>query len=57
MIAGFPTETEQDHQDTLSLMEYVKYILDSTLNVQEHWREEKWKMILRKQKPDDYKKL
>ncbi|PVW17198.1 tRNA (N6-isopentenyl adenosine(37)-C2)-methylthiotransferase MiaB [Marixanthomonas spongiae] len=25
MIAGFPTETEQDHQDTLTLMEYVKY--------------------------------
>ena len=25
MIAGFPTETEKDHQDTLSLMEYVKY--------------------------------
>lgn len=25
MITGFPTETEQDHQDTLSLMEYVKY--------------------------------
>ncbi len=25
MIAGFPTETEQDHQDTLSLMRYVKY--------------------------------
>ncbi len=25
MIAGFPTETEQDHQDTLSLMEYVQY--------------------------------
>lgn len=25
LIAGFPTETEQDHQDTLSLMEYVKY--------------------------------
>ncbi len=25
MIAGFPDETEQDHQDTLSLMEYVKY--------------------------------
>ncbi|WP_338731571.1 tRNA (N6-isopentenyl adenosine(37)-C2)-methylthiotransferase MiaB [Mangrovimonas cancribranchiae] len=25
MIAGFPTETEDDHQDTLSLMEYVKY--------------------------------
>ena len=25
MIAGFPTETEQDHQDTLSLMNHVKY--------------------------------
>ncbi len=25
MIAGFPTETEQDHQDTLDLMNYVKY--------------------------------
>jgi tRNA-2-methylthio-N6-dimethylallyladenosine synthase len=25
MITGFPTETEQDHQDTLSLMSYVKY--------------------------------
>lgn len=25
MIAGFPTETEEDHQDTLSLMEYVTY--------------------------------
>lgn len=25
MISGFPTETEEDHQDTLSLMEYVKY--------------------------------
>lgn len=25
MIAGFPTETEKDHQDTLSLMDYVKY--------------------------------
>ncbi|MGM0636348.1 MAG: tRNA (N6-isopentenyl adenosine(37)-C2)-methylthiotransferase MiaB [Bacteroidota bacterium] len=25
IIAGFPTETEADHQDTLSLMEYVKY--------------------------------
>lgn len=24
MIAGFPTETEEDHEDTLSLMEYVK---------------------------------
>ena len=25
MIAGFPGETEEDHRDTLSLMEYVKY--------------------------------
>jgi tRNA-2-methylthio-N6-dimethylallyladenosine synthase len=25
MIAGFPTETEEDHQDTLSLMEYLNY--------------------------------
>ena len=25
MIAGFPTETEADHQDTLSLMKHVKY--------------------------------
>ncbi len=25
MIVGFPTETEQDHQDTLSLMNHVKY--------------------------------
>ena len=25
MIAGFPGETEADHQDTLDLMDYVKY--------------------------------
>ncbi|WP_298478269.1 tRNA (N6-isopentenyl adenosine(37)-C2)-methylthiotransferase MiaB [uncultured Maribacter sp.] len=25
MIAGFPTETEEDHQDTLKALEYVKY--------------------------------
>ena len=25
MITGFPTETEEDHQDTLKLMDYVKY--------------------------------
>lgn len=25
MISGFPTETEEDHKETLSLMEYVKY--------------------------------
>ena len=25
MITGFPTETEEDHQDTISLMERIKY--------------------------------
>lgn len=25
IITGFPTETEEDHQDTLSLLEHVKY--------------------------------
>ena len=25
LITGFPTETEEDHQDTISLMEYVQY--------------------------------
>lgn len=25
MICGFPSETEQDHKDTLSLMDYVQY--------------------------------
>ena len=25
MISGFPTETEEDHQDTLTVLEYVKY--------------------------------
>jgi len=25
IITGFPTETEEDHHDTMSLMEYVKY--------------------------------
>lgn len=25
MITGFPTETEEDHKDTLSLMEHVRY--------------------------------
>lgn len=25
MITGFPTETDEDHKDTLSLMEYVNY--------------------------------
>ena len=27
LIAGFPTETDEDHQDTLDLMDYVKYDL------------------------------
>lgn len=27
MITGFPTESEEDHQDTLSLMDYVRYDL------------------------------
>src|SRR5690606_40376590 len=25
IITGFPTETEEDHKDTLSLMEYAQY--------------------------------
>lgn len=25
MITGFPTETEEDHQDTINLMEHIKY--------------------------------
>ena len=25
MITGFPTETEEDHQDTLSLMRHARY--------------------------------
>ena len=25
MMTGYPTETEQDHKDTLSLMDYIKY--------------------------------
>ncbi|MGB5499766.1 MAG: tRNA (N6-isopentenyl adenosine(37)-C2)-methylthiotransferase MiaB [Maribacter sp.] len=25
MISGFPTETEEDHQDTLTVLDYVKY--------------------------------
>ena len=25
MITGFPTETEEDHQDTLTVLDYVKY--------------------------------
>ena len=33
MIAGFCGETEQDHQDTLSLMEYVNMILDTCSHI------------------------
>jgi tRNA-2-methylthio-N6-dimethylallyladenosine synthase len=47
------TETEQDHQDTLSLMEYVKYnfgYMYSYSNVREHWQEEKWEMTFRRNK-------
>jgi len=25
MITGFPTETEEDHQDTLTVLDYIKY--------------------------------
>jgi tRNA-2-methylthio-N6-dimethylallyladenosine synthase len=53
MITGFPTETEQDHQDTLSLMEYVKYnfgYMYSYSERPEHWREERWMMMLLKKK-------
>ncbi len=61
MIAGFPTETEEDHQDTLTLMEYVKYnfgymycLLRTTRNT---WLLEKWKTMFRKKlKQEDYKK-
>jgi tRNA-2-methylthio-N6-dimethylallyladenosine synthase len=41
MITGFPTETEKDHQDTLSLMEYVKYnfgYMYSYSERPEHWQ-------------------
>ena len=31
MIIGFCGETEEDHKDTLSLMEYVNTIMDSCL--------------------------
>ena len=53
MIAGFPTETEEDHQDTLSLMEHCKYDFHSCLliqNVQERLAEEKWMMMFRRNK-------
>jgi len=35
IISGFPTETEEDHQDTLSLMEYVKYYFGYMFNYSE----------------------
>lgn len=48
MISGFPTETEEDHKDTLAVLDYVKYdygYMFPIPNVQEQWRHEKWKMI------------
>ena len=44
MITGFPTETEADHLDTLRLMDYVKYDLDTCLPIlsdQGPWQNEK----------------
>lgn len=35
IISGFCTETEEDHQDTLSLMEYVKYDFGFMFNYSE----------------------
>ena len=35
IISGFCTETEDDHQDTLSLMEYVKYDFGFMFNYSE----------------------
>ena len=52
LIAGFPTETEEDHKDTLSLMEYVKYNF-GYLNVLEHWQNVKWMTIYLKQSSKD----
>jgi tRNA-2-methylthio-N6-dimethylallyladenosine synthase len=61
MIAGFPTETEEEHQDTLSLMEYVKYDLglcSLIQNVPEQLPVKKWKMMFHKKlKKEDFRKL
>lgn len=35
IIAGFPTETDADHRDTLSMMEYVKYDFGYMFNYSE----------------------
>jgi tRNA-2-methylthio-N6-dimethylallyladenosine synthase len=35
IISGFPTETEEDHRDTLSLMDYVKYDFGFTFSYSE----------------------
>lgn len=61
MIVGFPTETEQDHQDTLSLMEFVKYNFGYMYSYSERpgtLAGRKWKtMFPKKPKQEDYKKL
>jgi tRNA-2-methylthio-N6-dimethylallyladenosine synthase len=61
MITGFPTETEEDHQDTLSLMEYVKYNFGYMYSYSERpgtLAGAKWKMMYpKKSKHEDYRKL
>ena len=51
MIAGFPTETEEDHQDTLALMDYVKYDFGFMFAYSERpapWPKGKWKTYPRR---------
>jgi tRNA-2-methylthio-N6-dimethylallyladenosine synthase len=59
MITGFPTETEEDHQDTLSLMEYVKYNFGYIFLPERPGTlaGAKWKMYPKKSKHEDYRKL
>ena len=62
LIAGFPTETEEDHQDTISLMNYVKYHFGYMFTYSERpgtlWQNANLKMIfLRMSKNDDWQKL
>ena len=56
MICGFPTETESDHQDTLSLMEKLSIVLDICTPIpsaQAPWpSESSTTMCLLKQKKD-----
>ena len=37
MICGFPDETENDHLDTISLMNKVKYDFGFMFNTREAW--------------------